>query len=114
MIQSHYYINMGTLLDKVNVENPFITDEQKEAELRRKGHTCIGYIETLPPTLSWCEQTPCIGDPYQREREQELKERELKQQGHTCITYLECMPPRISWCCQEPCINNPIKEPIDN
>jgi hypothetical protein len=31
-----------------------------DAELKRRGHTCMTYLKVLPPIVEWCEQEVCI------------------------------------------------------
>lgn len=101
---------MGAILGNFNLKyNPFLTLDEKEQELRRQGHTCIRNLESLPPQIGWCEETPCVNTFLPSDRpdgdiDQEL-EQELRQQGHTCISHLEVFPPQVTWCGQTPCVN---------
>lgn len=35
--------------------------EEFADSLRRKGHTCIGMLESFPPQIVWCEKERCSG-----------------------------------------------------
>jgi len=33
-----------------------------DAELHRRGHTCMTYLKVIPAIVEWCEQEVCIYD----------------------------------------------------
>lgn len=61
-------------MESKKIENNYIEEQKKFNEFARKvnemthekanalkknGHTCIKYLQTMPQQLSWCNQEPC-------------------------------------------------------
>lgn len=55
-IESHTHID----------DKQYITVREQEHQLRKQGHTCIQYLERLPPAIKWCEQNICVNKRYRQ------------------------------------------------